>query len=164
MTNSYSSKEMQKRVQINAKPKLKKLIESYHFYDFSNELDIDKLKISFEINTNSEIAIINKYQINEGKVFFIIIFQNSIIIIRISLLHLLAPLFCKKSELKNILYFLQDTKDIFNQQMQNTDDSNIIQIECDESINEEINNFNAEIYGFTIANFEYSEILMNMLN
>ena len=162
MKNSFYSQEHLGRIQIHSKPKLKNLIQSYYFYEFSNKFDIKQVKVLFQNIANSEILIISKCQINDDNIFLIIIYQNTIIIIKISLLYLLAPLFNIKTDLK--LYFLQNTRSIFNQQMQNVNCNIKIQIECDESIDEEIKNFNKQIYTFKITEFEYPEMYLNIEN
>ena len=136
MNQSTNIKEIQGRIRTNPKFKLNELIKSYYFYELSIEFDICQLKMLSQNITNSEIVIISKYQ----DMFFIISYYNTVIVIKKSLLHKIANFFSSKKELK--LYFLPDTKDIFNQQMQNTNYSNKTQIECDKSIDEEINSFN----------------------
>ena len=111
MNQSTNIKEIQGRIRTNPKFKLNELIKSYYFYELSIEFDICQLKMLSQNITNSEIVIISKYQ----DMFFIISYYNTVIVIKKSLLHKIANFFSSKKELK--LYFLPDTKDIFNQRM-----------------------------------------------
>ena len=151
MNNSNNFHEEQGRILIRSKPKLNTLIHSYYFYEFVNDFDIQQNPILFQNISNSEIAIINKYQINGKDLFFIISFHNTIIIIKQSLIQSLIPLFESKPDL--ILYFFQDTKTIFNQQIQNFNFKIKTQIESDKSIDEEIERFNNQLIAFYYNKF-----------
>ena len=156
MNNTNNFNEIQGKIQTRAKKKLLNLIKSYYFYNFSVEFDIHQSPKLFENIANSEIVIISKYTIDDKNMFFIIGFQNTVIVIKKTLISLLAPLFSSKPGLK--LYFSHGAKDFFNQEMQNTNFSNEIQIECDKSIDEEIDNFNIQILNFKISDFEYHKM------
>lgn len=157
MNNSH---ENQGRIQIRSKPKLNILIQSYYFYEFVNEFDLQQNPHLFQNISNSGIVIINKYQINDNDLFFIISFQNTIIIIKQSLIQSLIPLFLSKPDLT--FYYLQDTKTIFNQQIQNLNFKIKTQIEFDESKDEEIEKFNFQLIAFNITKFEYPEMYSNI--
>lgn len=70
MNNSANSQEIQGRIQIRTKQKLRKLIESYYFSKFSTEFDIGQLHMFYQNIANSEIKIISKYKIREENTFF----------------------------------------------------------------------------------------------
>ena len=138
MTNSNNSREKPGRIKIRSKPKLEKLIQNYYFYEFSSESDIKQSKVFSQNTINSELVVIDKYPTNADSILFIITYQNTIIVIEMSLIHLLSQLFFNKPELK--FYFLRNTKKIFNDQINKhyiTIDTSK-QIECDTSINEDL--------------------------
>ena len=113
MTKSNDSQENLGRIKIKSKPKLEELIQNYYFYEFLSEYDIKQSKIFSQNIINSELVVIDKYQTNADPILFIITYQNTIIVIKISLIHLLSPLLFNKHELKlSKLYFIQDTKNI----------------------------------------------------
>ena len=117
--------------------KLNKIIQEYSFYHITETFDINEnMPIIQNYKETKSIIISKTNKESPNNDFFVICFQKTLLIIKQSSILLLNSFFPLNQE--STIYFLPDTKDLFNQriQIQNR------QIESDSNFLEEIKNFN----------------------
>ena len=121
---------------------LNKAVCRYSFYYFDAKLEFDQNdKIDLRIK-KSKAIIIGLYKETNSKtndLFFIISFKKTIICIKNSMLPLIQSYFYSNDDLN--IYFLPDTKDIFDQFIK----IQYKQIDSDKNYEEEITNFNQNL-------------------
>lgn len=100
-----------------ANQKLNKVIDKYAVHYISNLFDVNSNQHIIQIFNNSEFMIINqcpdKYHENH---FFILGLEQTLLFIDQRLLFLLKPYFTSNTKLE--IYFLPNTKNLFNKQVE----------------------------------------------